>query len=128
MELPKHTCISCGYLCVDADNEISIGTRRRAIDNKRWHTLAAGVGYPNLVCYKGRLPNFETADKTVEQIHNEIIRPNDCRYWVQFINGISPVATEQRESSKWARRAFYIALFTLAVILITWVLSQFILE
>jgi hypothetical protein len=128
MELPNHTCVNCAYLCVDADEYIRIGTRRRAIDNEKWQNLAAGVGYPNLVCYKGKLEDFLETNKEIEQIRNEIISPNNCRHWVKFINGMSPVATEQRESSKWAKLGFVIALITLATVLATWAVSQFFFE
>jgi len=86
-----------------------------------------GADYIYLVCYKGKLPSFYMSGKTADKIRNIIITPNTCKQWTRFINGVSPIATEQRQSSKWARRAFWIALASLVAILITWVLTQFIL-
>ncbi len=43
-----------------------------------------------------------------------------------MFKGISAITTEQREYSKWVKWAVYISLITLAVILITWAISQFV--
>lgn len=126
MELPKHTCISCAYLCEKADGYFGISPRGMILENKL--KVWIGAHYIYLVCYKGMLPNFYLSGKATEEIRNIIISPNQCKHWTRFINGVSPIAIEQRESSKWAKRAFLIALASLVAILITWVLSQFVLK
>ncbi|MDD4876189.1 MAG: hypothetical protein PHQ86_03540 [Dehalococcoidales bacterium] len=63
--------------------------------------------------------------KTSDEIHNIIITPRTCKQWTRFINDVSPIATEQRQSSKWARRVFWISFISLIAILITWALTQF---
>ncbi len=126
MELPKLTCISCAYLCEAADGYIRISGRERALDDKKWNN--EWINYLNCVCYKGKLQNFRDSGKIPIDIRNEVISPNKCKYWAKFINGVSPIATEARESSKWAKLAFWTVLITLVVILITWVLSQFFLR
>ena len=125
VELRKHTCVSCAYLCEEADKYIRMFGRERALDDKKWNN--GNINYLNCVCSKGKLQNFQDSGKTPEEIRDEVISPNPCKQWAQFINGISPIATEQRESAKWARRAFLIALASLVAILITWILTQFIL-
>ena len=79
-----------------------------------------------LVCYKGELPSFYLSGKTIDEVRNIIISPNKCKHWTQFINGTSPIAAEQKESSKWAKRAFWIAFASFIAVLATWILSQFI--
>ena len=124
MELPKHTCVSCAYLCEVADGYIPISGRERALDDKKWNN--GWINYLNCVCYKGKLQNFRDSGKTPKEIRDEVIRPNSCKQWTQFINGVSPIATEQRKSSNWVKAAFWVALATLVTVLATWILSQFV--
>ena len=126
MELPKNTCISCAYLCQKADDCYGISPRRMILEKKNQDGV--GADYIYLVCYKGKLPNFYISGKTSEEIRTTIISPNTCKQWSQFINGVSPIATEQKQSSKWAKRAFWTAVATLAIVLITWILTQFVLN
>lgn len=123
MELPEHTCISCAYLCEEADKYIPISGREQALDDKKWPNQ--WVNYQNCVCYEGELRSFR--GEPPKQIRDEVIRRNSCKKWRRYISGISPIATEQQESSKWAKRAFWIALATLAVVVATWLLAQFVL-
>jgi hypothetical protein len=126
MELPKHTCISCAYLCQKANEYYGISPRHLILEKKQQEWVVADYKY--LVCYKGKLPNFYLSGKTGDEIRDIVIKPNTCKQWIQFINGISPIAIEQRQSTKWAKRAFWIAIASLAAILATWILSQFVLN
>jgi len=121
MELPKHTCISCAYLCQKADGYYGISPRRMILERK--NELGVGADYIYLVCYKGNLPNFYISGKTTEEIRNIVISPNTCKQWTQFINGISPIAIEQRESSKWTKWAFWGIIATLIVAIATLIVA-----
>ena len=126
MELPKHTCISCAYLCQKADGYYGIAPRLMILEGTSQHEV--GAHYIYLICYKGKLSSFYNTGKAKDDIRLTIITPNACKQWTRFINGISPIATEQRESSKWAKRAFWIALSSLVAVLITWALAQFVFD
>ncbi len=123
MELPKHTCISCAYLCEKADGYYGISPRSQILENK--NQIWIGADYIYLVCYKNKLPNFYCTGKTTEYIRNTIINPTKCKHWVQFINGVSPVATEQRDSAKksltWIIWTFVIIVITLIVAFATFI-------
>lgn len=119
MELPKHTCISCAYLCQKADGYYGISPRRGILKNESW----VRADYIYLVCYKGELPSFYISGITAEEIRNSVTSPNTCKQWTQFINGISPIATEQRESSKWAKWAFRGVIATLIVAIATLIVA-----
>ena len=126
MKLPKQTCISCAYLYESGTTIISPTHREWALDDKKWNS--GGINYQQLICHMGKqnYSNFNKRNAVID-IRNEVIRLNKCKHWVQFI-GISPMAIEQRKSFKWVKLTFWIALASLATILITWVLAQFILD
>ncbi|UCH43795.1 MAG: hypothetical protein JSW16_04475, partial [Dehalococcoidales bacterium] len=117
MELPKKTCISCAYLCQKAEEYYGVAPRRSLVENtnRDWYE----AGYTWLVCYKERLPSFYLSGKTIDEIRNILIESKKCKNWTLFINGISPSATDQRESSKksinYARWALLLIGFTFAV-------------
>ena len=121
MESSKHTCISCAYLCQFADKFIDISYRGYAVDDKMWNSKYVSISYTRFVCYKVQLQSFTNV--TNEQARNIIIAPNKCKYWVQYISGISPIATEQRESSKWSKWAFWVITTTLLVAIATLVVT-----
>ena len=123
MELPKHSCISCAYLLESESVPIKISHRENALNDKLWNNF---INYQLLVCYKERLPNFYKLGKPVVEIRNRMIEQNTCKHWRQF-SGVSPIAVEQREATKWVFWTFWIVLITLVVIVITWILSQFVL-
>lgn len=130
MALPEHSCVSCAYLCQKANNFYGISLRNQILGNK--NQVWVGADYKYLICYKRKLPSFYLSGKTSDEIRDIIIAPNTCKQWIQFINGISPVVTEQSQSSKWAKWAFWASIITatimLIAILLTWSLSQFIFD
>jgi hypothetical protein len=125
MELPKHSCISCAYLCEDADRYIPISGREQAIDAKKWNNQ--WINYQKCVCYKGNIRNYYSSGMTPKQIRDEVIQQNSCKHLTRT-HGISPIATDQRQSSKWAKRAFWIAFASLVAVLTTWLANHFIFD
>lgn len=126
MELPKHSCISCAYLCEAGTGVIRNDYREGALDSAKWNR--GHINYMTIICHMGKqhFPEFMKNNQVIE-IRNEVIKPNNCKYWVEF-TGIPPVFVEQRKSSRWAKWAFWVAITTLAIVLITWILSQFVLN
>jgi len=121
MELPKHTCISCAYLCQKADEPYGISPRSMILE--KGNELVVGADYIYLVCYEENLTSFYISGKTAEEIRNIVISTNTCKQWTQFTNGISPIATEQRESSKWTKWAFWGIIATLIVAIATLIVA-----
>jgi hypothetical protein len=80
------------------------------------------------VCHMGKqsFPELMKNNQGIE-IRNEIIKENKCKSWTEF-TGIPAISVEQRQSSKWTKWAFWLALATFVAVLATWILSQFILD
>ncbi len=125
MNMSKHTCINCAYLCESGTAIIPNRYREEALDDKKWNR--GHIDYERIICHMGKqnFSDFNQNNKVID-IRNEVIKPNECKHWTRFI-GISPMAIEQRKSFKWGKLAFWVAITTLVVVLTTWILSQFVL-
>jgi len=127
MELPKHTCVSCGYFGETADKNIDVGHRSLILNDKLWNSAYFSFNYKAAVCSKVAKACFYEDSKTSKDIRNIIIRPNNCKDWTLCIDGMSPIATEQRESSKtttkWAKFAFWGVVATLIIALATLIVT-----
>jgi hypothetical protein len=120
MELPKHACVSCANLCIKADEFVGISIRNWITQKESF----ADSHYTYLVCYKGNLQRFYLSGLTKDDIRERVTNPKySCKYLKQFINGVSPIASEQQESSKWGRRAFWAALTSVCVAILLFVIS-----
>ncbi len=97
-----------------------------ALDEKHWNTY--GLNYAEVSCYKEKLPSFYRPSKPIIEIRNSLVRTNACNCWDMFHSGISPMCIEQQHSTRWAKWAFWVALFSLTAVIVTWVLSTFILD
>jgi hypothetical protein len=126
MALPKHTCISCTHLLDSGTTIIPKRYREEALDDKKWNN--GHINYERIICNMGKqdFSDFNQNNRVID-IRDEAIKPNKCKDWTRFI-GISPIAIEQRKSSRWAKYAFLVALLSLIAILVTWILSQFVLN
>ena len=126
MELPEHACISCAYFFQFDKETISRNHRERALVDKNNSWNNGWINYEQLVCHMGKqkFSEFNT-NNAVIGIRDEVIKPNRCKEWTIF-QGISPMATEQRKYAKWVKPSFLVACITLVVVIVTWVLSQFV--
>ena len=58
-----------------------------------------------------------------EDIHDRVTNPKySCKHWKHLIDGLSPAAVEQQESSKWAKRVFWAFLASVCVAVLIFII------
>lgn len=123
MELPKHTCVSCGYFGEKADASVDTGRRGLILNDKLSNAARFSFNYSTSVCSKLGKPCLAQKGTNSQEIRAAIITTNQCKNWLPAVDGMSPIATEQRELSKGANKsakaAFWVIVITLLVAIAT---------